>query len=178
MAATVQTVMVNILVLGLNFGTGIITARTLGPDGRGEQAAMQMWPSIFAFAFTLGLPTALLYNLRRYPERSSQLFSAALLIGTGMGVLAILAGTVFVPHWLTQYPPEVVSSAQWLMLFSPLILLNVAFSAALRAREEFTAFNAVRYLIPMFTLLMLVSLVLTHRLTPLNALEAACDAAS
>lgn len=169
MAATIQTVMVNILVLGINFGTGIITARALGPDGRGEQAAMQMWPSIFAFAFTLGLPSALLYNLRRYPEIAPRLFSAALLIGTGMGLLAALVGAAVIPYWLTQYPPEVVSFAQWLMLFSPLILLNVVFSAVLRAREEFTAFNAVRYLIPTFTLLILVSLALTHRLTPLNA---------
>ena len=73
-AATVQTVMVNVLVLGLNFGTGVITARALGPDGRGVKAAMQMWPRIMAIGLTLGLPTALLYNLRRYPERGPRLF--------------------------------------------------------------------------------------------------------
>jgi O-antigen/teichoic acid export membrane protein len=76
---------------------------------------------------------------------------------------------LFVPRWLTQYPPEVVSSAQWLMLFSPLILLIAAFNGVLRAREEFSAFNAVRYSQPMLTLLILTSLALTHRLTPLNA---------
>ena len=31
-AATAQTVMVNVIILALNFGTGIITARLLGPD--------------------------------------------------------------------------------------------------------------------------------------------------
>ena len=128
-----------------------------------------MWPTICAIALTLGLPTALLYNLRRYPERGSQLFSAALLIGTGMGLLATLAGVLFIPRWLTQYPPAVVSAAQWLMLFSPLILLIAAFSAVLRAQEEFSAFNAVRYSQPILTLLILIVLALTHRLTPLNA---------
>ena len=168
-AATAQTVMVNILVLGLNFGTGVITARILGPDGRGAQAAMQMWPRIMAIALTIGLPTALLYNLRRSPEKGSQLFSAALLMGLGMGFLATLAGMIFVPLWLTQYSPEVVRSAQLLMLFSPAILLVTAFSSVLRARQEFTAFNAVRYLIPMLTLLILALLALTHNLAPFNA---------
>jgi enterobacterial common antigen flippase len=168
-AATVQTVMVNVLVLGLNFGTGVITARALGPDGRGVQAAMQMWPRIMAIALTLGLPTALLYNLRHDPERGPRLFLAALLMGTGLGLLATLAGITFIPHWLTKYSPEVVRSAQWFMVFSTLILLITVFSNVLRARHEFTAFNAVRCLTPVLSLLILVLLALLHRLTPFTA---------
>jgi enterobacterial common antigen flippase len=168
-AATVQTVMVNVLVLGLNFGTGVITARALGPDGRGVQAAMQMWPRIMAIALTLGLPTALLYNLRRYPERGPRLFLAALLMGTGLGLLATLAGITFIPHWLTKYSPEVVRSAQWFMVFSTPILLIAAFQSVQRARQEFTAFNAIRFLLPMLTLLILALLALLNRLTPFNA---------
>jgi O-antigen/teichoic acid export membrane protein len=168
-AATVQTVMVNVLILVLNFGTGVITARLLGPDGRGAQAAMQMWPRIMAIALTVGLPTALLYNLRRYPERGAQLFSAALLMGVGMGLLATLVGVGFIPLWLTKYSPEVVRSAQLFMVFSTPILLIAAFTSVLRARHEFTAFNAVRILLPMLTLLILASLALFFRLTPFNS---------
>lgn len=168
-AATFQTLVVNILILGLNFGTGVITARALGPDGRGAQAAMQMWPQILAIALTLGLPTALLYHLRRSPEKGSQLFSAALLLGTGLGLIATLVGVVLIPLWLTDYSLEVVHSAQWLMIFAPLLLLMAAFSHVLRAREEFAAFNTARVLPPMLTLLTLISLVLTDRLTPLSA---------
>ena len=171
-AATIQTLAVNILILGVNFGTGIITARALGPDGRGAQAAMQMWPQIFAIALTLGLHTALLYNLRRYPEKGSQLFSAALIMGTGMGLLATLAGVAFIPLWLTEYSPEVVRFAQWLMLGSPLILLINALYGVLRARDEFTAFNTIRCLLPLSTLLILVSLWVFYRLTPFYAAAA------
>ena len=64
MAATVQTLLANVLILGVNFGTGIITARLLGPVGRGEQAAIILWPQFLAYALTLGLPSAMLYNLR------------------------------------------------------------------------------------------------------------------
>src|SRR5918997_5012755 len=83
LAATAQTLLANILILSLNFGTGIITARILEPSGRGELAALIMWPQFLAYTLTLGLPSALLYNLKRYPDRAPRLFSAALLLGTG-----------------------------------------------------------------------------------------------
>jgi enterobacterial common antigen flippase len=128
-----------------------------------------MWPRIMAIALTLGLPTALLYNLRHDPERGPRLFLAALLMGTGLGLLATLAGITFIPHWLTKYSPEVVRSAQWFMVFSTPILLIAAFQSVQRARQEFTAFNAIRFLLPMLTLLILALLALLNRLTPFNA---------
>jgi len=168
-AATVQTVVINNLLLGLNFGTGIITARLLGPEGRGVLAAMQMWPPFLAYTFTLGLPSALLYNLRRHPERGSQLFLVALLLGTLMGLLATLVGVLFIPHWLTEYSQEVVRSAQWLMITAPAVLLATMCTAALQAQEEFTLYNAARYLVPLLILLALGTLALVWDLTPFNA---------
>jgi enterobacterial common antigen flippase len=168
-AAVAQTLFANVFILGINFGTGIITARLLGPLGRGELAAIILWPQALALATTLGLPSALLYNLRRHPERASQLFTAALLIGTLMGGIATVAGVLFIPRWLNEYSPEVVHFAQWAVFFAPLILLSLCFNFVLQAREEFTLYNAVRYLNPLATLLVLVSLALIHDLTPINA---------
>ena len=168
-AATIQTSMVQAVILFINFGTGVITARTLGPGGRGEQAVLQMWPQIFALAFTLGLPLSMIYNLKRYPERDSQFFSTALLVGTVMGFLATLTGVLFLPYWLTQYSPEVVRSAQWIMLLAPLALLFTILNDVARAREEFTVYNMGQFLRPALTLLALIALVLTHYLTPLSA---------
>jgi O-antigen/teichoic acid export membrane protein len=169
MAAVAQTLFANVFILGINFGTGVITARLLGPLGRGEQAAIILWPQALALTTTLGLPSALLYNLRRHPERASQLFSAALLMGTLMGVIATVAGVLFIPRWLTQYSPEVVHFAQWAMFIAPLMLLSVIFNFVLQAREEFTIYNAVRYLNPLATLLVLIVLALIYDLTPFNA---------
>lgn len=171
-AAVAQTLFANVFILGINFGTGIITARLLGPYGRGEQAAIILWPQALAFATTLGLPSALLYNLRRHPERASQLFSAALLVGTLMGGIATVIGVLFIPRWLTAYPTEVVHFAQLAMFIAPLMLLSLTFNFVLQAREEFTLYNAVRYLNPLVTLLVLVSVALIHDLTPFNSAAA------
>ena len=167
--ATIQTLLTNVLILGVNVGTGVITARLLGPDGRGAQAAMVLWPQFLAYALTLGLPSSMLYNLKQFPEKASRLFSASLLIGTPLGILATLVGVVFIPRWITEYPTEVVVFAQWLMLTAPVWLLALVFTYILQAREEFGLYNISRYAQPLITLVALVLLAVFYRLTPLNA---------
>jgi O-antigen/teichoic acid export membrane protein len=168
-AAIVQILLANILILGITFGTGIITARVLGPGGRGEQAAIVMWPQFLAYALTLGLPSALLYNLKRHPDAAPRLFSAALLLGTFMGGVAAVVGILFVPRWLTEYSPEVVWFAQLGMLVAPVALVGVMLEAVFQAREEFTLYNALRYVPPTLTLLALIFLALFDLLTPFSA---------
>jgi O-antigen/teichoic acid export membrane protein len=169
MAATIQTIMTRFLILTTNVATGVITARTLAPVGRGEQAAITLWPQFLAFALTLGLPSALLYNLKRHPEKRSETFAAALLLGTGLGLFATLVGILFIPHWLSQYSPSVIRSAQLFMLTAPLSLLGVVFTAAFEANDDFTTANQVRYLSPFLTLIILLGLASTGMLTPVTA---------
>lgn len=168
-AAAVRTLLANVFILALNVGTGVITARALGPGGRGEQAAMVLWPQFVAYTLTLGLPTALLYNLKRHPDDRPQLFFVALVLGSAMGLLATLAGLMVIPLWLDNYSPEVVRFAQWLMLLSPVFLLVLIFTYALQAREEFGRYNLARYLHPLVTLIALVLLAASGNLTPFTA---------
>ena len=169
MAATVQTLVVNILILGINVGTGIITARLLGPNGRGMQAAMVMRPQFLATLLALGLPYALLYNLKRRPEEANTLVGAALIIGGVMGVVAALSGVLLIPRWLDQYQVEAIRFAQLAMLLAPIGLLAMIFDSAIRAHGSFTLYNRIRYLPPFLTLISLVLLAVTHHLNPFTA---------
>ncbi len=171
-AAALQTLITKVFVLAINMGTGIITARLLEPQGRGEQAAMALWPQFLAYAMTLGIPVALLYNLKRYPEEESELFSAAVVISGALGVLATVTGIVFMPEWLSQYPSEIIYYARWFMLTAPMALLSVTFIAALEAEGQFTTANQAAYLSPLTTLVILAVLALTKTLTPFTAVLA------
>ncbi|MEB3179446.1 MAG: oligosaccharide flippase family protein [Nostocaceae cyanobacterium] len=168
-AATFQTFFTRLLILAINMATGITTARFLAPTGRGELAAMTMWAQFLAYAMTLGLPVALVYNLKRYPEKKSEIFSAALVLSTGMGFVAMLTGIVFIPYWLSKYSPEVIFLAQCFMVTAPLALASVTFTAAFEAEGKFTTSNQVAYLIPLSTLVMLGAFAVSRTLTPLTA---------
>jgi O-antigen/teichoic acid export membrane protein len=170
--ATAQTLAANALILSINMLTGIITARALGPVGRGEQAAMTMWPQLLAMTVTLGWPHALIYHLKRSPADSSKLFSAALLLATGLGLLSAVAGIGLLPFWLRQYPMPVIRFAQGVMLAAPLGQLTLLTTAVLQAREQFVALNRMRYLTPLASLVVLSALAATRRLTPFTSVLA------
>ena len=168
-SATLQTLLSKVLILVINVGTGVITARFLGADGRGEQAAITLWPQFLAYLMTLGIPSALIYNLKRHKEHESEIFSAALVLSGVLGIVAMVVGVVFIPGWMTQYSPTSIQTAQWFMLAAPLALLGVSFSAALEAKNDFTTSNQSKYLAPLATLLLLIGLVGAEKLTPLTA---------
>jgi len=167
--AALLAVATSVLILALNLATGILTARYLGPTGRGELAAIIMWPQIFAFALTLGLPSSLLYNLKCFPDRESPLFSSTLLLGSAMGGLAVILGILLVPAWLIEYSPETVRWAQWGMLAAPIALFHVILISAMLAREEFGLYNFARAVPPLLAMFLLVILVLAGRLTSFSA---------
>ena len=165
-SASVQTLLVNVAVLLVNVLTGIITARVLGPVGRGEQEALMLWPVFLARAFTLGLPSAFVFHVRRDPKVAPYLVSASFLAAPAAGLLATLVGVAFIPHWLDEYSADVVRMAQLFMLFTPVVLIEELCIAAMLARDEFKRFNVVRIVRPSATLALLVALALSGVLTP------------
>src|SRR5581483_411828 len=106
--AVAQSVAAKILIIVVNAATGILTARALQPSGRGELAAMILWPVFLASVLTLGVPSALTFQIRSNSDKSSQLVGAALVLSCCSAVFAMLLGLGLVSHWIAQYPPKAV----------------------------------------------------------------------
>lgn len=177
-AATAQTLFVNVFIIGVNIATGIITARTLGAAGRGAYSAMILWPQFLALILTCGLPSALIYHSKRSPAEARTLFSAALWMGLGLSVVAALLGLVLIPRWMRQYPTEAVQFAQWTMTLMPVAMLTEISIGVFRAREEFDLYNRLRLLTPVLTLVGFGGLLWIEAMTPLNAAIATLIACS
>lgn len=154
--------------LAINTATGILTARALRPDGRGELAAMILWPIFLSGAFTLGLPNSLLYTLRikRLPE--AILVSTAMLIALLLSVITCILGFFLLPHWLVHYPAEVVRTAQWFMISTPATILLLVGRAAWEARGRFGTSAAALLTPSIVTLTGLILLLVTHHLTAIT----------
>jgi O-antigen/teichoic acid export membrane protein len=168
-AASIQTFLARLLILVGNVVTGIITARSLGPEGRGELAAMTLWPAFLAYSMTFGLPSALLYNLKRYPSKRQGTFSAALILSLALGLISMLIGIVFVPVWLSQYSPEIIQFSQWFMLLTPTTMVAAILVASLEADSDFTTANKFSYLCAFSALPVLLTLAYANLLNPFTA---------
>ena len=166
---TAHTMAVTMLVLGLNLGTGVITARFLGPDGRGEQAAIGFWALPIVMLFSCGLPTASIYFMRSRKDELHLTCTSIYVLAVVLGIIAAPTGALSMPFLVGNFGPEVVSSAQLLMAFVPFSMLYMISLCVIRAHDDFAGFNLFRVIQPALTLLMLFGLVAGERLTPLTA---------
>ncbi|MER3434484.1 MAG: polysaccharide biosynthesis protein [Leptolyngbya sp. ERB_1_1] len=168
-AAIAQILVARAFIIVVNITTGTITARILGPAGRGEQAAMSIWPQFFAYSMLLGLPSALLYTLKRYPDERSRSVSAAIVLGIAVSIASAVIGVIAIPFLMKKYQPEAIYLSQALMLSVPLVVFTELLRAAMEASDEFVIAGRILYLPPLGTLVMLIVFAVTKQLTPFTA---------
>lgn len=111
---------VSILIMALNVVTGTLTARLLGPYGRGELAMAVRWAGLFTMLFTLGLPGAVIYLGKREPEEQREYFAAYLVAGCLTGIAGWVCGELLLPLILHHQPPAAIRLAQLAMFALPL----------------------------------------------------------
>jgi O-antigen/teichoic acid export membrane protein len=70
---TATTTFTNLLILGSNAIGGIVSARALGPVGRGQLTVVMLWASLINVLGLLGLPSACTYYVARWPHRREAL---------------------------------------------------------------------------------------------------------
>lgn len=167
--AVVQSIASKALILVLQASTGILTARALLPWGRGELAAMILWPLFVASITTLGVPSSLIYYLRFRPEERDRLVTHGFLMAAVLGVCAAGVTVFLLPWWLHQYSLPVIRAAQWFLLTVPLCSVTLAGRAILEASHDFASSNAIQIITPFATLLGLVSFWFFYHLSPFTA---------
>ncbi|PYU01234.1 MAG: hypothetical protein DMG38_04255 [Acidobacteria bacterium] len=128
----------------LGLVTGVLVARLLGPQGRGELAAIQTWPTNIASLAMLGLAEATVYFSAREPRQAGRHLSSAialaLLLSPPVGLIAYL----LMPVLLSAQSVHVIQAARWYLLLIPVMaLVGMPFNA-LRGRSDFLIWNALR----------------------------------
>ncbi len=159
----------NGLRLAIGIVTGVVTARTLGPAGRGELAAITLWPIELGFLATLGISGGFVFWVRTEPSKASQYLSATLVVNIIQGALIAALGAVLIPTLLRQYDATVIREAQVLMIFILPGTISYTVIGALQSQMEFRIINALGVIIVVGTLIGLVILRLADALTPLSA---------
>lgn len=155
--------------LGLNLVTGVIAARALHPQGRGELAAMIIWPALLGGMTTFGLPNSLIYHVRREPEHASALAGWALLLCLVTTPVGTVIGWYVLPLWLGQQPAHIVYAAQLCLLAAPTYSLAVLGRAAWEAKGRFNYSNLSLLLPPLLVIIGLTALSVNGTLTSVSA---------
>ena len=158
-----STLFAQMVVLGLGTFTGVASARLLGPEGRGELAALILWPSVLVMLFSLGINQAIVFHTGQKRDGVSQVTTAAALIGLAQSLGVVLAGLAVIPLALHRYPPEVRHLAVLFLFSTPFLMLSGYPANLLQGRLDFSSFNLIRTIAPALYALGLAALVLLRK---------------
>lgn len=155
--------------LALESMTGMLCARVLRPEGRGELSAMILWPVFLCQLFTLGIPSATIYTIRRKADDVGATIAGALTLSTVTGLVASTFGFIVLPFWLKHYTATVVEHSQWFMVFAPVSMTVMILRGILEAYGQFGRSAVSLVMTRMLTLCALIGLVSVHSLTSITA---------
>lgn len=134
----------------INLLTGILVARLLLPEGRGELAIVLLWPTLMLTIGFLGLDQAVIYHSARQRKSALSVALAALLPGAGLMLATALIGWFLLPWILAPKHEELIGlSRLFLLVSTPLHLLNNLAMAVLLGRQEVLRWNVVRLIQPL-----------------------------
>ena len=168
----VSTGVTDVALVGLTTLSGILLARLLGPEGRGEFAIAILWPSVIAAVGNLGLREAFTYEQARTTNLPSVLTGHALIIGMTLSVLLMVVGLVTIPL-LTRTQPASVTAACLLYLWMiPANLLAQYALGLLQGSFDMTAFNIIRLSVNVVYLAAVVFIWVTSSMTVWRATTA------
>lgn len=134
----------SVCIQAVNVFTGILLARSLGPEARGELAAVILWPTVLSIVGSLSVGQAANYYAARGTLPVGTLTGTALGLALGQSLLLVALGAVLVPLVLSQYGGDTVTSALLYLSYIPLFLLSAYAMAVLLGRQRFRAYYALR----------------------------------
>lgn len=145
-----QSVGTTVLVMVVLLASGIIAARALGVQGRGELAAVILWPAVLTSVFELGLPTAFVYLSASQPHHRRDLARNVLALTVLQSLLVCVVGIPLVLAVLNDYSSYVQTTAVgFLVVYAPLYIGVRYLSALNQGAGRIGVLNVVRMLVPL-----------------------------
>lgn len=154
-----MTSFANILIMGITTVTSIITSRMFGAEGKGELAAILFWPGFLTNLATLGLPTALIYHIKKNSNQISVYTGMGFLVQIPISIILGIISWFGVSSWLSNYSDSVISIARvYIISLSPIFLIIGVLAATAQGTEKFQIYNFARMLAPLINFVGLVFL--------------------
>jgi len=148
--AYLGTFATSLFIQGCTVLQGVLLARMLGPAGRGDLAAVILWPNIFAGIGILGVDMVIA-RLAGQGQAVEGLVRTAIRAALGTGVLFALICWLLLPVLLPAAKHSLLSAAYFFILFIPLNHLALNLQGVDHGRGDFRWLNTTRALLyPVF----------------------------
>jgi O-antigen/teichoic acid export membrane protein len=162
-AGWLTTAFAQFAILGLGVVSGIASGRLLGPTGRGELAAITLWPLTLAFLASLGMAQSIVFFTGKQRYSISEVWTVAGVIAFIQSIAVLCAGAILLPLLLQHYPAHVRGLSLVFLAATPALILSGYPGNLLQAKGDLLRFNLLRMIAPAVYAIGLLVLLLLHR---------------
>jgi len=171
--AGIVTYAFSALTLLANLVTGVVSARALGPSGRGVFVALTTVSQLSGLLFAMGVAQSLSYYIARRPQDAPALFTTWTAMLLPLTALAIAISELLLPTIFANDGQEAIDIGRWFMLSIVLVVGLELNYGLLLGSHDFFVYNVLRFVQPALTAVAFVVLWLLGELTVEVALIAA-----
>jgi O-antigen/teichoic acid export membrane protein len=163
-----RTTLSNLLILATNAISGIVSARALGPSGRGQLAVVLLWTAFIQTAGSLGLLSSCSYYAARWPDRrpAFAVWLAGISARQAAGMTVVSASVLWWLHFHLTLPDPLSSE---FMIWPAATMVTLYGACYMQGAGDFRRFNFIRVIPGALTALLMSVQVLVVHLTPVEA---------
>ena len=124
--------------------TGIVTARSLGPEARGAFVAVLLWPTIVSNLGLVGANWAVARAVAADPGRAAHWTRVSVVVGLLLSAVFATVGYLLMPLLLPTDKQELVGLSRVCLLLVPLDILSQMLLATEHGQMRWRRYNALR----------------------------------
>jgi O-antigen/teichoic acid export membrane protein len=171
--AGMVTYLFSAFTLAANLVAGIVTARALGPGGRGVTVALATVVQLAGFLFATGVAQSLSYYIARRPEDGPSLFTTWVLMLIPLIAIAVAITELLLPTIFATDGELAIHVGRWFVFTIVLVVALELIYGLLLGKHDFFVYNVVRFAQPTLAALSLLVLWRLGELTVETAMIAA-----
>jgi O-antigen/teichoic acid export membrane protein len=130
-----------------NFATGILAARILLPEGRGELTILLLWPMLVADLGSLSLHTSTNFHMARKDHSPKEIFAGTGLLLTLLWPILIGIFLLIAPLIYADQRAEVLKVAVICAALIPVYMYALSMMAMFQGDQKYGIYNALRALV-------------------------------
>jgi len=146
--STFETLVTTLLILALGLANAVLLSRLLGPEGRGEIAAVMLWPMLLVAFGSFGLLPAVLFHSGNKAASGGAIVGTAWVISLAQSALVGLGGYLALPWLLRTQSAEVVAASRAFLLIVPISLVTQYTFSWIQASLNLRIYNLLRLFNP------------------------------
>src|SRR5262245_8151552 len=138
------------IIQAANIGTGILAARLLLPEGRGQLAEIMLWAGLLAEFGSLGLYDALLYRAATGAATPRALFAAITTLAWTLALLLVVIAWVVLPFAFAREAQDLLATARiYTALYLPVYFWALLLGGLFQGQLDMLTWNVVRCIVPL-----------------------------